>query len=123
MDSSYDSPFVIGSSAYLSIIFTVLNIGIDPAYIPILRIPLGTKKIVRKPSECQEVNGKNPFLFCTLPGPIRNGMNRKVSIDFDASTLKTGQKFLTFEGFEVFSQSNGTIEINSNNNFSLTNKY
>ena len=43
---SFQSPFVIGSSSFVTLIFTVINIGIDPAYLPVLKIPLG-KNLLR----------------------------------------------------------------------------
>ena len=50
---SFQSPFVIGSSSFVTLIFTVINIGIDPAYLPVLKIPLGTKRILQTPPRCE----------------------------------------------------------------------
>ena len=52
---SFQSPFVIGSSSFVTLIFTVINIGIDPAYLPVLKIPLGTKRILQTPARCRNI--------------------------------------------------------------------
>ena len=59
---SFQSPFVIGSSSFVTLIFTVINIGIDPAYLPVLKIPLGTKRILQTPPNCVKYEGEKPFL-------------------------------------------------------------
>ena len=113
---SFQSPFVIGSSSFVSLIFTVINIGIDPAYLPVLKIPLGTKRILQTPPNCVKYEGEKPFLRCQLPGPINSGIKRTISVNYDVSKLVGGQTNVLFENFEVFSESAKIVDINPANN-------
>ena len=58
--SSFESPFVIGSSSFVTLVFTVVNLGADPAYIPILKIPLGSRKILKTPGNCKRIVSIRP---------------------------------------------------------------
>ena len=55
VDSKFDAPFIIGSSAFITLIFTVFNAGFDSAYQPILKIPLASYNVLRKPSYCEDI--------------------------------------------------------------------
>ena len=72
------SPFVIGSSNYITLIFTVFNLAQDPAYLPILKVPLSDTKLKLIPPECQVFDS---LLVCQLPGPIRTPIARTISLD------------------------------------------
>ena len=46
-------PYVIGSSATITIIFLVTNFGSDPAYLPELKIPLNGERFSKLPEYCK----------------------------------------------------------------------
>ena len=113
---------MIGSSGYITLIFTILNLGKDPAYQPLLRVPLGNTKLIRTPQQCRVVE-EDALLLCEgIPGPIRNGLGRTISMDVDVSKLVGGQESLNWNNIEVFSQSDDTQDTNNRNdriNFEL----
>ena len=51
---------MIGSSSFVTLVFTVVNLGADPAYIPILKIPLGSRKILKTPGNCKRIVSIRP---------------------------------------------------------------
>ena len=119
VNSTSANPFVIGSSTYITLILTVLNLAQDPAYLPILKVPLTNTKLIRIPSQCQVFDN---LLVCELPGPIRFGLGRTISMDFDVSGLIGGQEQLSWENIEVYSNSQDTSDTNPSNdkvNFKL----
>ena len=106
------SPFVIGSSNYITLIFTVFNLAQDPAYLPILKVPLSDTKLKLIPPECQVFDS---LLVCQLPGPIRKPIARTISMDFDVSNLIGGQESLIWQNIEVYSKSQDTSDTNLSN--------
>jgi hypothetical protein len=55
LSQDFSTPYVIGSSSFITIVFTVTNLGRDPAFQPVLKIPLGGMSLKRIPSECTKI--------------------------------------------------------------------
>ena len=111
--TAISTPFVIGSSNYITLIFTVFNLAQDPAYLPILKVPFSNTKLKLIPPECQVFDSS--LLVCQLPGPIRYGLGRTISMDFDVSNLVGGQEYLMWQNIEVYSKSQDTSDTNPSN--------
>ena len=111
LDPGFDTPFIIGASSMMTLIFTITNLGPDPAYMPRLKIPFEDRKLSKNIANCKI---SETFLLCELTGPIEKSMSRSISIDVDISFLKGGMKELIFEDFETYSENQN--DVNKQNN-------
>lgn len=103
-------PFLIGSAKFLTLVFTVVNLGKDPAFQPLLKIPysdqLGIRRVAK---ECSTSRTEN-LVNCELPGPIKPKKSFSIEVDFDVSQIKGGQQSISWNGIEVYSRAGETTQ-------------
>ena len=66
LDPQFNIPFIIGSYSIITLIFSVMNIGQDPAYRPVLKIPLNGEKLTKIPGNCAKVRLKHYEIYFVI---------------------------------------------------------
>ena len=114
LSDDFQSPYVIGSSEFVTLVFTVANLAGDPAFKPVLKIPVPAGITVKKGAKECTSQDADSRLVCDIPGPIKSGFDHTLSIDFFTGGLTAGLESVSWNPVEVYSTSGDDSNIRNN---------